>query len=106
MGVLERASKTWEHKGVKCAIVLRNLWIIEAFYCGYVQAPKWLTSKFPDYGEWPVEIHGGLTYGPDDDDFIGFDTGHGYSGYWDEDDVTNEVNRLAEQVIKLMEETK
>ena len=79
---------------------------------GYVQLPEghsWIKSRpylmdLP-YDERP-DVHGGVTYGPDDDRWIGFDTSHFgdeiagiRSGrHWTTDAVASEAKRLAVQV--------
>lgn len=47
-------------------------------WCGYVRLPEghpWLDYR--GHGEAiPADVHGGITYGPDGDGWIGFDTMH------------------------------
>ena len=50
--------------------------------CGYVQLPEahpWRAGD-PDILDH-IDAHGGITYGPDKQGWIGFDTGH-YGDHW------------------------
>lgn len=38
------------------------------------------------YDDIPAEVHGGLTYGCDEDGWIGFDTGH-FNDYWSAEEI-------------------
>lgn len=76
----------WIHEGIECAYVersysqfgripelpldapeyVRNMYN-ERWYCGYVRVPEdhpwWV--MFKDYNDLPVEVHGGITFGPE-----------------------------------------
>lgn len=120
----------WTHEGIRCALYR----IRESHYCGYVQMPEGLVGEIrtrSNYDELDgfiepdIEAHGGVTYGPDDDGWIGFDTAHAWDYNYDEDGnrletigslprepgeddfewdpeaVTEETEALAEQVAEL-----
>lgn len=46
-------------------------------FCGYVRLPADHPWRAMEAGDIPADVHGGITYGPDDDGWIGFDTMHG-----------------------------
>lgn len=43
---------------------------------GYVQLPTGYPTAWDSYDDIHVEVHYGLTYGPDEDGWVGFDTLH------------------------------
>jgi hypothetical protein len=43
---------------------------------GYVKLPTGYPRVWNTYNDIGVEVHGGLTYGPDEDGWVGFDTLH------------------------------
>lgn len=45
-------------------------------WCGYVRLPEDHPWRGMDAEDIPVDVHGGVTYGPDGDGWIGFDTLH------------------------------
>jgi hypothetical protein len=59
--------------------------------CGYVQLPESHPDLGADAVDIDVDVHGGLTYGPDEHGWVGFDTGHA-GDVWPDD----EVNALIE----------
>ena len=61
--------KQWKHKGVNCAIARSPFGSVN----GYVQDSRFGTA---DYDDIELDVHGGLTFGPDEDGWIGFDTMH------------------------------
>lgn len=60
--------RSWVAHGFRCALVRAPLW---GAVNGYVQVPS-ITSAQAEQ----VEAHGGITYGPDSDGWIGLDTLH------------------------------
>ncbi|MFC6953742.1 hypothetical protein [Halorubellus litoreus] len=70
------------HEGLQ-TVVFR---VRDSHYVGYVKAPDALIEAYPapaDDGvydvrslESMVDVHGGLTYGPDEDGWVGFDCAH------------------------------
>lgn len=71
--------KEWTHHGIDCKIVKIDL----GHYCGYVKAPNPdeldMAHGYPD-----LDAHGGITYGPDNDGWVGFDTAHAWDVCVDE----------------------
>ena len=61
--------KEWTHKGVKCALARSPFGSVN----GYVRDVRFGTATYDDID---VDVHGGLTYGPDEDGWVGFDTVH------------------------------
>lgn len=111
----------FENAGLSCVIVcMRN-----SYYCGYVKTP--FEGGYQEFQK-TVDVHGGLTYGVDDDGWIGFDTMHAgdipqnpdgsplsnnaianltsddHSKKWKPEDVMEETGELAEQISKLIPE--
>lgn len=114
--------REWRHSGLACKLVKNPI----GFYCGYVQVPPETikTTRFESrYDEMDgvieadVTAHGGITYGPDADGWVGFDCGHagdtclnedgeewgslpsfGDRFIWERSDVVEEVESLAEQL--------
>ncbi len=70
-------------------------------YNGYVSLPADHSWAGVDYGDIPVDIHGGLTYGSMESGrwVIGFDTGHLGDTYerWDVEAVAAEAESLLKQ---------
>lgn len=78
-----KAIERWNHNGVECAISPSPMGGMN----GYIQIPKdarqssgppspehhWLSAE--DL-EDSLHCHGGITYGPDEEGWLGFDTGH------------------------------
>lgn len=118
------AEETWTHSGLRCRVVKLGM----GHYCGYVRSmfdDRW---TYDDFQGWPhnlIDIHGGLTYGVDEDGWLGFDFGHAYDycvdedgepwgtmprvssrekdSVWTLDDVKEETEKLAEQVDVLQD---
>lgn len=65
------------HLLIRWVITYNDLRGFEALngYCQLPQGSPWLQLDFDDI---PVDVHGGLTYGPDEKRFIGFDTAHAF----------------------------
>lgn len=134
----------WEHEsGRPCVITVMHRMDFRAaseegvsrlgpgYYCGYVKtslAPAEMDAVHEGAGG--VSIHGGVTYGPDADGWVGFDVAHAFDICVDEDgeplpanlaawmhetvrdhsitvaewsprDVRDEVDRLARQLAAL-----
>ena len=72
----------FKHAGIECCIRVSPMGGLN----GYVRLPKQLTGNRQPSREhgWigeeelaeSFDVHGGITYGPDEDGWIGFDTGH------------------------------
>lgn len=85
----------WVHRGLRCKVVKQDM----GHYCGYVRTnfgPKWNYDDFQGYPHSLVSVNGGLTYGVDEDGWVGFDCGHSRdlcldeSGEpWGDDGITN-----------------
>lgn len=115
----ESVVKAWRHEGRPCVIVN----VRGTHYCGYSRTylrdlSHDVTSKYSEHGDIILfDINGGLTYGPDECNFVGFDCGHSWDRCYDErgnlmtkhtfgdeskewylDDVVDEVEYLAEQL--------
>lgn len=101
----------WTHNGVLCKINKHPL----GHYTGYVKTYHYESETYPSL---PYNVHGGLTYGPDEDGWIGFDCAHfgdtcidedgemwghtfprsSYEKIWKLNDVKEETEYLAEQI--------
>jgi hypothetical protein len=117
MSIEERAEKVWiNSNGITCAIVHVNKnygmgissfgnRFAKGWKCGYVKLTDNLLKKCKsDYDDSlfdEIDIHGGLTYGPDEDGFLGFDDAHGFKL---ERPIEEEVESLALQIHKLANE--
>lgn len=75
--------KEWRYAGMNCALQKNDI----GHWCGYVQTEHtvWQAPTCPPLsghrptGESAVYLlsaHGGITYGPDEEGWIGFDCGH------------------------------
>lgn len=89
---------------------------------GYARLPEghpWRDKELQMDDYDLVDVHGGITYGPDADGWIGFDTLHAfdvwpgspdyqkddeYGRWWTPDMVAEEARQLAIQIAKAMEE--
>lgn len=106
----------FEHAGLNCRLVRQDL----GHWCGYVQRPddaepvRWTSdydSKHDRVIDAEVDVWGGITYGPDEDGWVGFDDAHSRSlaDHRDEDAdfeaVKVETKRLAEQIDGLRGES-
>jgi hypothetical protein len=103
------------HADLSCKIVRTDL----GHWCGYVRRPedvepiRWTSdydSKHDDTLDAEVDVWGGITYGPDEDGWVGFDDAHARAivDHREADDergaVRLETKRLAEQIQELREE--
>lgn len=97
------------HEGLDCKIVKQDA----GHWCGYVRRPdtvkpvRWTSdydSKHDEIIEPDVEVWCGITYGPDDDGWVGFDDAHAHSLVdhrefeTSREAVKNETKYLAEQI--------
>lgn len=102
----------FEHAGLECKVLRVAL----GHYCGYVRrqdnlAPvRWRSdydSKHDEIIDAEVEVWGGITYGPDEDGWVGFDDAHARSLVDHRDQETDfeavreETKQLAEQIADL-----
>jgi hypothetical protein len=102
----------FKHAGLDCKIINQEL----GHWCGYVQIPdalgpvRWTSdydSKHDEVLEAEVEVWGGVTYGPDEDGWVGFDDAHSRSLVDQREQnssksaVKEETQRLAEQIVEL-----
>lgn len=105
-------TERFSHAGLDCKIVQTEM----GHWCGYVRRPedvepvRWTSehdSKYDQILKSEVSVWGGITYGPDDEGWVGFDDGHARSLVDDrefdnsKDAVKNETRRLAEQIRSL-----
>ena len=104
----------FEHAGLTCKVAKMDL----GHWCGYVKRPesvepvRWTSdydSKHDELLASEVDVWGGVTYGPDDDGWVGFDDAH-YVKLAEKRDadsekaaVKAEAKRLAEQIAELDE---
>lgn len=81
------AIEQWDSEGIPCAIRPGF-----ASLNGYVRLPERLRDWWDDTEEASavLDAHMSLTYGPDEDGWIGFDTAH-YCDYWAADDLIGHV---------------
>lgn len=100
--------REWVSSGFNCALMKAPLY---AAINGYVQVPSISYEQAQQ-----VEVHGGVTYGPNEDGWIGFDTLHSgdywpesrdkprdYDRTWSEDEVAAECERFAASAKAVME---
>jgi hypothetical protein len=102
--------REWTAHGLRCVLVRAPIWNA---INGYVQVPSITTEQAEQ-----VEVHGGVTFGPTGDDWIGFDTLHSgdywpemahyvqrtsYDRTWTEDEVAAECERMAASAKAVME---
>lgn len=81
------ALEVWVHQGVRC--------VIRAGYCclnGYARLPKSMRDWWANEDEAAdvLEAHYSITYGPDEDGFVGFDTAH-HGDWWAADDLVGTI---------------
>jgi hypothetical protein len=112
-GGLDRTEE-WTHAGLDCRIIHTDL----GHWCGYVRRPedaepiRWTSdwdSNYDDFLEAEVDVFGGITYGPDDDGWVGFDDAHRVNLVDERDEDTDreavkaETERLAEQIAEFVD---
>lgn len=105
--------RTWVSSGFRCALVQAPLW---GAINGYVRVPSIEQEQAEQ-----VDVHGGVTYGVDQDGWIGFDTLHAgdlwpddpssrrdvgreWGRTWTEDQVAAETERMAASAKAVMEQ--
>ena len=71
--------------------------------CGYVKLPEGHLCRDMDYDDIPIEVHGGLTYGPSENGWVGFDCGHCYDTpeIWTLEKTIEETKKMADQVYDI-----
>ena len=71
----------FQYAGYDCKIIHHEF----GHWCGYVKRPeavepvRWRSdydNKHDKLHEAEIDVHGGITYGPDEDGFVGFDDAH------------------------------
>lgn len=93
-------------------------------FCGYVRTnlgPGWHYDDLMGFPHTLIEAHGGLTYGPDEDGWLGFDCAHAGDAcvldgetitdhrmnedgtVWTPDDVAAECRKVARQYERVQE---
>lgn len=95
------AIETWEHKGVRC--------VIRAGFCalnGYVRLPTSMRDlwRSNDVAGDVLPAPGWITYGPDKDGFVGFDTAH-FNDYWAPDDLIGLIDDEAMYTANMLRDT-
>lgn len=114
----ERETKRFEFAGLDCKIIPMEWETTDRHYwCGYVRVPddmekvRW-RSTLDEEGDLispDVDVWGGITYGPDQNGWVGFDDAHlqklvtQREAESDRAAVKNETQRLAEQIAGLRE---
>lgn len=86
-------------EGYECWIIIH---LELGHRCGYVKVDKEnITNEISSYGDVPVSVHGGLTYGGNGT--WGFDTAHlnDTPERWSLEAVKKEVERLSEQLSSI-----
>lgn len=94
--------ETWVCEGLVCAVGRNPLSTLN----GYVQLPDEHPLRFRSDLKDIVSVHGGITWGPDDDGWVGWDTLHHCDEipgvqtghHWSLEDVKAETDRLARQL--------
>lgn len=100
------------HCGLECKVVKQDL----GHWCGYVKRPesvepvRWRgqwDNKNDELHESEVDVWGGVTYGPDDEGWVGFDDAHAnsladeYGHDSDKKAAKAEARRLADQIDEM-----
>lgn len=103
------------HAALDCKIIKQDL----GHWCGYVRRPpavepvRWQSdfgSKHDEVLKPEVMVWGGITYGPDDEGWVGFDDAHSRSlvdhreAETVKEVVKNETRSLAEQISNLRDQ--
>lgn len=106
----------FRHAELDCKIIKTEM----GHWCGYVRRPeavetvRWTSdydSKHDEILDAEVDVWGGVTYGPDEERWVGFDDGHSrnLADNMDDDPETGkeavklETRRFAEQIVALSE---
>lgn len=106
------SSEEFKHVGLDCKVVKTDM----GHWCGYVRRPedvepvRWTSdydSKHDEVIDAEVDVWGGVTYGPDDDGWVGFDDAHARDlvdhreQNSDKSAVKQEAQYFAEQIQQL-----
>jgi hypothetical protein len=81
--------RTWTHEGIECAMARSPMVGVN----GYVRVPEGIELPYDEYRLIDLDVHGGITCGPDLDGWIGFDTGHGFDVWLDPDVPEDRLHR-------------
>ncbi len=84
------------YNGFECKVILTQM----GHRCGYVRLPLGHWGRDMSYDDIDVDVHGGLTYGPDKDGWIGFDCAHcdDTPQIWTKEATEEETKKLAKEV--------
>jgi hypothetical protein len=106
------------HQGLQYKVVETDM----GHFCGYVRTSFGASFGYDDFQGYPdalVSVHGGLTYGVDEDGWVGFDCAHAgdvcvsdgdvkanyafndHKKVWTPKDVEEECKRLTEQFAEI-----
>jgi hypothetical protein len=88
------ALEVWEHRGIRCVMRVSPLIGLN----GYARIPPEVMPKDTDD---VVTAHWGISYGPDEDGWVGFDTGHS-GDWWAPDDVAGWMDDFHMQIAQRM----
>lgn len=81
-------AREWTYRSKRCKVVKNDV----GHWCGYTQTALrgFHDGDLYDHGGHEgvriLSVHGGMTYGPDDNGWVGFDCGHARDLCLDEDD--------------------
>lgn len=105
----------FKHAGLECRMTKQRM----GHWCGYVKRPydvepvRWTSDYDSKHGEVldaEVDVWGGITWGPDEDGWVGFDDAHSRSLVDHRPEVTDKVavkeetKRLAEHIQALRDD--
>lgn len=104
------ALQRWTAHGLEC-VIRAGL----ASLNGYVRLPEdspdRLFGEAAEAADQPgydllseVDVHGGLTYGPDEHGWVGFDTAHAFD-WWPVDDLMGLVSEEGLIVVRILQRT-
>jgi hypothetical protein len=87
--------RTWVHEGIECAMARSPMNGVN----GYVRIPKGVElPRDEEYGLIDLDVHGGVQYGPDQDGWIGFDTGHAFDVWLDPEVPEDHLHRTLREI--------
>ena len=104
---------SWDFEGLTCLVCLSTIksWSNERWRTAYVK----VNTSHPFHGKrythfWDApedepEVHGGLTFSEVEPDgtWFGFDTNHYGDGLWTYEEIKDEVENLARQLLAVKE---
>ena len=90
--ITRTALEIWTTKGIPCATRLGGM----AGMNGYGQLPAGSPHRAGDHDDIHLLVHGGLTYGPDESGWIGFDTGHAFD-VWRREEILKVKRFMADR---------